>query len=104
MEEAESILLKRGRIFFKRLSNLKGRKQSRKDEAGGKRDGNEVKGKGEDLFERQKEKECLRIRKGQAWWCMPLILTLGRQRQADFCEFKTSLVDALSSLPVRSFL
>lgn len=102
MEEAESILLKRGRIFFKRLSNLKGRKQSRKDEAGGKRDGNEVKGKwGGNLFERQKEKECLRIRKGQAW---SLILTLGRQRQADFCEFKTSLVDALSSLPVRSFL
>ena len=26
------------------------------------------------------------------WWCMPIIPALGRQRQADLCEFKNSLV------------
>nr|XP_048293660.1 complex III assembly factor LYRM7 isoform X1 [Myodes glareolus] len=26
------------------------------------------------------------------WWSMPLIPALGRQRQVDLCEFKTSLV------------
>ena len=26
------------------------------------------------------------------WWCTPLIPSLGRQRQADLCEFKASLV------------
>ena len=27
---------------------------------------------------------------GQVWWCTSLILVLGRQRQTDLCEFKTS--------------
>ena len=26
------------------------------------------------------------------WWHMPLITTLGKQRQMDFCEFNVSLV------------
>ena len=26
------------------------------------------------------------------WWCTPLIPALGRQRQADLCEFEASLV------------
>jgi hypothetical protein len=26
----------------------------------------------------------LKVSSGQAWWCMPLIPALGRQRQADF--------------------
>ena len=26
------------------------------------------------------------------WWCTPLIPALGRQKQADFCEFEASLV------------
>ena len=26
------------------------------------------------------------------WWCTPLIPALGRQRQADLCEFETTLV------------
>ena len=32
-----------------------------------------------------------------AWWNMPLILALGRQRQEDLCEFKASLVYRMSS-------
>ena len=31
------------------------------------------------------------------WWCMPLIPALGRQRQANLCEFETSLVYTVSS-------
>jgi hypothetical protein len=33
----------------------------------------------------------------QVWWCMFLILALRRQRQEDFCEFKTSLIYRESS-------
>ena len=33
----------------------------------------------------------------QAWWHMPLILVLRRQKQTDFCEFKTSLVYVVNS-------
>jgi hypothetical protein len=29
---------------------------------------------------------------GQAWWCIPLILALGRQRQVDVCGFEASKV------------
>jgi hypothetical protein len=28
----------------------------------------------------------------QLWWCIPLILALGRQRQVNLCEFEASLV------------
>ena len=31
------------------------------------------------------------------WWLLPVILALERQRQADFCEFKASLVYRVSS-------
>jgi hypothetical protein len=33
----------------------------------------------------------------QTWWYMPLISTLGWQRQEDHCEFKASLVYIVSS-------
>ena len=33
--------------------------------------------------------DCIRARQ---WWYLLLILPLGRQKQADLCEFKTSLV------------
>lgn len=46
MEEARKHFVEKGKDFLKILSNLKGRKQSRKEEAGGKRDGNKVKGTG----------------------------------------------------------
>ena len=32
------------------------------------------------------------------WWRTPLIPALGRQRQADLCEFETSLVYRASSM------
>jgi hypothetical protein len=35
------------------------------------------------------------------WWCTPLILALGRQRQVDF-EFEASLVYRVSSRTVRT--
>ena len=31
-------------------------------------------------------------RTGRAWWCMPLIPALKRQRQVYLCEFKASLI------------
>lgn len=37
-----------------------------------------------------------------AWWCMPVIPTLRRQRQAKLCEFKASLVSIVSSWPSRA--
>jgi hypothetical protein len=36
-----------------------------------------------------------RLLAGQ-WWSMPLILALGKQRQADICEFETSLLYRVS--------
>jgi hypothetical protein len=37
-----------------------------------------------------------------AWWCMPLITALRRQRQVELCEFKASLVYIVSSRPTRA--
>ena len=39
---------------------------------------------------------------GQVWWYMPLISTLGRQKQEDTCEFKASLVFIVSSRIARA--
>ena len=33
------------------------------------------------------------------WWRMPLIPALGRQRQADLCEFEANLVYRATGLP-----
>jgi hypothetical protein len=39
------------------------------------------------------EKPCLgKQNKSWVWWCTPLIPAFGRERQVDFCEFKSSLV------------
>ena len=46
----------------------------------------------------------LRPAKVETGWCAPLIPTLGRQRQADLCEFKFSLVYITSSRTVQSEL
>lgn len=35
-----------------------------------------------------------------AWWCMPLVPMLVRQRQEDHCEFQDSLIYAASPRPV----
>jgi hypothetical protein len=37
------------------------------------------------------------IHTGWVWWCTPLILAFGRQRQEDLCEFEDSLVYIVSS-------
>lgn len=37
----------------------------------------------------------------QAWWCIPLLLELGRQRQVVNYEFKASLVYTKSSRSAR---
>ena len=39
---------------------------------------------------------------GEAWWCMPLISALRRQKQADFFKFKASLVYNMSSRAARA--
>jgi hypothetical protein len=36
------------------------------------------------------------------WWCMPGLLALRRQWQANLCEFKASLVYIMSSSTVRA--
>ena len=43
--------------------------------------------------------KCMHLKRddGLAWWHTPLIPALGRQRQVDSCEFKTSLVYRTSS-------
>ena len=38
----------------------------------------------------------------EAWWYVPLIPALGRQTQADLCEFKASLVYKASSRTARA--
>lgn len=43
-----------------------------------------------------------RSKSGQAWWYMPLIMSLGRQKQADVYEFKSSLVYIGSSTTART--
>ena len=42
------------------------------------------------------------IRVSWAWWCMPLILALERQRQVDLSEFKASLVYIMSFRKLRA--
>jgi hypothetical protein len=39
---------------------------------------------------------------GQAWWCTALIPALGRQRQAELCEFEVSLVYRARSRTARA--
>jgi hypothetical protein len=39
--------------------------------------------------------------KAQPWWYTPLIPALGRQRQAELCKFKSSLVYKVSSRPTQ---
>jgi len=36
------------------------------------------------------------------WWYLPLIPELRKQRQADLCKFKTSLVYIASARPART--
>jgi hypothetical protein len=36
------------------------------------------------IGELKKKKKEKKRKKNRAWWCMPLIPALGRQRQADF--------------------
>jgi hypothetical protein len=40
---------------------------------------------------------------GQVWWCMPLSPALGRERQADLCEYQVSLIHIVSSRTTRAF-
>jgi hypothetical protein len=42
-------------------------------------------------------REIKSLNKARQWWCMSLISTPGRQRQADLCEFKASLVYRVNS-------
>ena len=49
-----------------------------------------------------KEKNIKNCYTSLAWWCMPLISTLRRQRQADLCEFELSLVYMVSSRRFRA--
>jgi hypothetical protein len=53
-------------------------------------------------------RSCLKTTNSWAWWYIPLIPTrtpspaLGRQRQADLCEFKASFVYIVSSRTARA--
>jgi hypothetical protein len=40
----------------------------------------------------------------RAWWHKPLIPALGRQRQANICEFEVNLVSRVSSKTARATL
>jgi hypothetical protein len=42
------------------------------------------------------------LKRIQSWYNTPLILTLGKKRQADLCEFKASLVYRVSSKIARA--
>jgi hypothetical protein len=44
----------------------------------------------------------LKIKLWLAWWCAPLIPALRRQKQADLCEFKTTMDYEASSRTVRA--
>lgn len=35
---------------------------------------------------------CINTAEGQVWWLKALILTFGKQQQADYFEFKTKLI------------
>jgi hypothetical protein len=43
----------------------------------------------------------IRTDKSHVCWYTPLILSLGRQRQVDFCEFEANLVYIVSSQTAR---
>jgi hypothetical protein len=42
------------------------------------------------LYYQKQSTDSIQHKVGQ-WWCIPLIPALRRQRQADLCEFETSL-------------
>lgn len=44
----------------------------------------------------------LKSKKDQAWWCMLLIPSLKRQRQADLSEVKANLVNRMSTRTVKA--
>ena len=44
------------------------------------------------------------IKTTSQWWCTPLTPALGRQRQADLCEFKVSLVYRGSSRTAKGYI
>ena len=93
-----------------------------RNEKGGREDRREGRGSGEKGGRKGKESqtnELFKIRqlefksfysnyswaklwmKAPAWWHRPLIPAVWRQRQADLCEFKASLVLRVSSRPAR---
>jgi hypothetical protein len=53
------------------------------------------------ILNKPTNKYVLKIKMVWEWWHMPLVLALGRQRQADLYEFKTSLVYIANSRSAR---